>query len=129
MANRFEIEGRIVAHDEATVVIERAGQAMSKFSRDTRSQVAVAARETTQGFQAMTAGLLTQLNPALSEATSRFSMATREARQMTPAIGALTVAVAAAAVAGGAYLSWLKETSARQAELNIAIRGFNTEAI
>ena len=37
MANSFEIEGRIVAHDEATVVIEGASRNMAQFSRDTRT--------------------------------------------------------------------------------------------
>ena len=77
----------------------------------------------TRAVRAMGEAVVIQLNPALGGAVSQFTFATRTAATLPVALGAITLAVAAASISLGLFIKRLEEAQQFQVKLNLAARG------
>ena len=122
-ANSIEIT--IQARDDASRVLGGLGDNFTRTSRNMQQSAA----DVTRGVRLMAGSLLSELNPALGASVSQLAAVTSGTRVFGGALGPLAIALAVATAGLTAYISNLNEATRQQAELNVAARSFDAEAI
>jgi hypothetical protein len=128
MPERFVIDGKVVIADEASPELQKFLQNLERTTNGARRQtssLAAGTREATQGFRAMTTGLLQEVNPALGQMASRLDIAALQARKLPPVLGAVTVATAAASIGLSVLVQGMNAAIDRTVRLNQAARALD----